>query len=140
MSGKFGGGAPKCPGCNKSVYFNEQTMALDKPWHNRCLKCAQCSKVLEPGNFSDRQGKLYCKFCYSSVAGLKGYGHGHHNESHVSGGAAGVSAGSEVITTPGIEGGVSGNAAPAAAGAVNFCSNCGARASGNFCSGCGNKI
>lgn len=58
MSKKFGSGAPKCPTCGQSVFFNEQVMALEKPWHARCLKCAQCSKTLEPGNFSDRGGKL----------------------------------------------------------------------------------
>lgn len=89
-------------------------MALEKAWHKRCLKCAQCQKVLDPGAFSDRgglfsifslhlyllvsivrsdsSGKLYCKFCYSAVAGLKGYGYGALNESHVSGGAVGVQA------------------------------------------------
>lgn len=53
---KIGTGAPKCPTCQKSVYFNEQVLALDKAWHKRCLKCAQCSKVLDPGNLSDRDG------------------------------------------------------------------------------------
>jgi len=123
-------------------------MALDKPWHSRCLKCAQCSKVLEPGNFNDRQGKLYCNHCYGSVAGLKGYGHGALNESHVSGGAAGSSAGAEIVTSPGIEGGVSGTAnyAPVeragsgGGGSARFCSSCGASASGSFCAGCGNRL
>lgn len=104
--------------------------------------------MLYSANFS--AGKLYCIHCYGSVAGLRGYGHGALNESHVSGGAAGVTAGAEVITAPGIEGGVSGNAnysavAPepvrsGSGGAPRFCSNCGAAASGNFCAGCGNKL
>lgn len=82
------------------------------------------------------------------MAGLKGYGHGALNESHVSGGAAGVTAGAEVVTAPGIEGGVSGKAdyssiAPAASspsGSARFCSNCGTPASGNFCASCGNRL
>lgn len=53
---KIGTGAPKCPTCEKSVYFNEQVLALEKAWHKRCLKCAQCGKVLDPGNLSDREG------------------------------------------------------------------------------------
>lgn len=48
--------SPKCPTCDKSVYFNEQVLALEKAYHKRCLKCAQCSKVLDPGGFSDRGG------------------------------------------------------------------------------------
>jgi hypothetical protein len=92
-------------------------MALEKAWHKRCLKCAQCAKVVDPGNFSDRQGtkvimhfysdvvgKIYCKFCYAAVAGLKGYGHGALNESHVSGGAVGREDTGIVDTNPGIEG------------------------------------
>jgi len=152
MSKKFGGaGAPKCPTCGLSVFFNEQVMAFEKPWHARCLKCAQCSKTLEPGNFSDRAGKVYCKHCYGSVAGLKGYGYGATNESHVSGGAAGVNvnANSVVDTKPGIEGGVSGSAnyaalaqpsAPAAS-KVAFCPGCGTKADGGaFCASCGTKL
>lgn len=56
-------------------------------------------------------GKIYCKFCYASVAGLKGYGYGALNESHVSGGSVGAPESRGVVdTNPGIEGGVTGNA------------------------------
>eukprot|EP01126_Amoeba_proteus_P018883 TRINITY_DN1961_c0_g2_i2.p1 TRINITY_DN1961_c0_g2~~TRINITY_DN1961_c0_g2_i2.p1 ORF type:complete len:158 (+),score=20.90 TRINITY_DN1961_c0_g2_i2:57-530(+) len=156
MSGRFGG-SPKCPGCQKSVYHNEQVMALDKPWHARCLKCAQCAKVLDPGSLNDRQGKVYCAHCYGAVAGLRGYGYGAINESHVSGGAAGVDhmVNSEVLTDQCIEGGLSGKAnystlerqpssptvpASSTPSSVNFCSNCGEKASGNFCSSCGTRL
>lgn len=53
---KIGTSAPKCPTCGKSVYFNEQVLALEKAWHKRCLKCAQCSKVLDAGMLNDREG------------------------------------------------------------------------------------
>jgi hypothetical protein len=42
-------------------------------------------------------GKVYCSHCYAAVAGIKGYGHGALNESHVSGGAAGEAVGGEVL-------------------------------------------
>eukprot|EP01121_Diplochlamys_sp_Union-15-3_P007267 TRINITY_DN1835_c0_g1_i1.p1 TRINITY_DN1835_c0_g1~~TRINITY_DN1835_c0_g1_i1.p1 ORF type:complete len:119 (-),score=14.65 TRINITY_DN1835_c0_g1_i1:47-403(-) len=85
---KFGG-TPKCPTCGKAVYFAEQVLALNKPWHKQCLKCKQCSKSLSPGQFSDNNGNIYCKSCYASVIGLKGFGHGVSLESHRSGGAEG---------------------------------------------------
>jgi len=88
MATKIGGG-PKCPTCGKTVFFNEQVQAIGKTWHKRCLKCAKCAKVLDPGKLNDREGQVYCNSCYSAVAGLKGYGLGVHSESHVSGGAAG---------------------------------------------------
>jgi len=43
--------------------------------------------INQPSN--DRNGKVYCKGCYSSVAGLKGFGHGVASESTVTGGASG---------------------------------------------------
>uniref|UniRef100_A0A6B2LBU6 LIM zinc-binding domain-containing protein n=1 Tax=Arcella intermedia TaxID=1963864 RepID=A0A6B2LBU6_9EUKA len=58
-------------------------------WHATCLKCAQCNRTLAVGSINDRNGKVYCKNCYSSVAGLKGFGHGTSSESSVSGGASG---------------------------------------------------
>ncbi len=37
------------------------------------LKCKQCNKSLQPGQFSENNGYIYCKPCYGSVIGLKGY-------------------------------------------------------------------
>jgi len=81
--------AAPCPNCGKTVYFAEEVRALGKSWHKRCLKCAQCNIALDAGKVNDRQGKVYCKSCYSSVAGFKGFGHGVASESSVSGGASG---------------------------------------------------
>jgi len=83
--------SPKCPNCGKTVYFAEEVKAIGLSWHARCLKCAQCNKALDAGSINDRNGKVYCKPCYSSVAGLKGFGHGVASESSVSGGASGKS-------------------------------------------------
>jgi len=34
-------GAPKCPRCDTSVYFNEEKKALGKTWHVRCFNCCK---------------------------------------------------------------------------------------------------
>jgi len=81
--------AAQCPNCGKTVFFAEEVRAIGKSWHKRCLKCAQCNKALDPGKINDRQGKVYCKGCYSSIAGLKGFGLGVASESSVTGGASG---------------------------------------------------
>jgi len=56
------------------------------------LKCAQCNKALDTGTVNDRNDKIYCKACYGSVAGLKGFrgdGYAGSTLACVSGGAAG---------------------------------------------------
>ncbi|KAL6078156.1 Cysteine-rich protein 1 [Balamuthia mandrillaris] len=79
----------KCPTCGKAVYFAERVQALGKDWHKLCLKCNQCGTRLSPGQFSEHDDKPYCKACYASVIGLKGYGFSNTLDSHVAGGAAG---------------------------------------------------
>eukprot|EP01103_Thecamoeba_quadrilineata_P007837 TRINITY_DN17659_c0_g1_i1.p1 TRINITY_DN17659_c0_g1~~TRINITY_DN17659_c0_g1_i1.p1 ORF type:complete len:117 (-),score=11.69 TRINITY_DN17659_c0_g1_i1:116-466(-) len=59
----------KCPTCGKTVYFAERVVALNKDYHKLCLKCVECNKKLEPGNFSDRDDRLFCKGCYSKTKG-----------------------------------------------------------------------
>jgi len=81
--------AATCPNCNKTVFFAEEVRAIGKSWHKRCLKCGQCNITLDAGSVFDRQGKVYCKNCYHSITGLKGFGHGVAVESSVSGGATG---------------------------------------------------
>jgi len=85
--------ANKCPTCGKTVYFAEEAKAIGKSFHRRCLKCAQCNKALDPGSLNDRDGKIYCKGCYNSVAGLKGFrggGGGINVIASVTGGATGL--------------------------------------------------
>lgn len=73
---------PKCPTCNKEVYFAEKVSSIGKDWHRGCLKCAKCSKTLAAGSHAEREGKPYCHNpCYSAMFGPKGYGHGG-TESH----------------------------------------------------------
>lgn len=72
---KFGG-APKCAGCDKSVYAAEEVVALGRKYHIRCLKCESCSKKLEALNTCDKDSHLYCNTCYARLFGPKGYGFG----------------------------------------------------------------
>merc|ERR1711976_905592 len=87
-SGMNVGKAPKCPKCGKSVYFAEKQNILQQDWHKACVKCETCNKKLEPGNFSDREGKIYCKTCYNQAAGIAGYGFGNSHSSYQSYGQA----------------------------------------------------
>ncbi len=76
-AGKFGGGAPKCPSCSKSVYAAEKVLALGADWHRACLKCTTCGKGLDSTNLADHDNKPYCKACHSKSFGPKGVGFGN---------------------------------------------------------------
>ncbi|ELR24198.1 LIM domain containing protein [Acanthamoeba castellanii str. Neff] len=134
----------KCPTCSKTVYFAERVSALGRDYHRLCLKCKQCTKALQPGQFAENNGSLYCKPCYSSVIGLKGYGFGNSIDSHVSGGAAGKVQHSAPVSSGGSGGYATRAADPAPApsgGGGKFCSQCGSRAAGGkFCSECGSAL
>uniref|UniRef100_A0A8C5VH32 Cysteine-rich protein 1 n=1 Tax=Microcebus murinus TaxID=30608 RepID=A0A8C5VH32_MICMU len=65
---------PKCPKCDKEVYFAEQVTSLGKDWHRPCLKCG---KTLTSGGHAKHEGKPYCNHpCYSAMFGPKGFGRG----------------------------------------------------------------
>ncbi|KAL5018354.1 hypothetical protein ScPMuIL_004076 [Solemya velum] len=65
---------PKCPTCDKEVYFAEKVMSLGKHWHRGCLRCTNCSKVLCSGNHAEHDGKPYCHIpCYATLFGPKGF-------------------------------------------------------------------
>jgi len=73
---------PKCPKCNKEVYFAEKKTSMGKDWHAACLKCTKCNKVLTPGGHAEHDGQPYCnKPCYAALFGPGGFGHGG-TESH----------------------------------------------------------
>ncbi|KAK2843325.1 hypothetical protein Q7C36_011540 [Tachysurus vachellii] len=66
---------PKCPKCNKEVYFAERVTSLGKDWHRPCLKCEKCNKTLSAGSHAEHEGKPYCNNpCYSALFGPKGFG------------------------------------------------------------------
>ncbi|KAK2498818.1 hypothetical protein MC885_014227 [Smutsia gigantea] len=47
---------PKCPKCDKEVYFAERVTSLGKDWHRPCLKCEKCGKTLTSGGHSEVGG------------------------------------------------------------------------------------
>ncbi|XP_070543834.1 cysteine-rich protein 2-like [Ptychodera flava] len=62
-----------CPRCEKPVYFAERRTSLGKDWHQFCLKCAKCQKLLTPGSHAEHEGTPYCtRPCYSALFGPKG--------------------------------------------------------------------
>uniref|UniRef100_A0A8D2I977 Cysteine-rich protein 1 n=1 Tax=Urocitellus parryii TaxID=9999 RepID=A0A8D2I977_UROPR len=56
---------PKCPKCDKEVYFAERVTSLGKDWHRPCLKCEKCGKTLTSGG-------------HAEVGGLRATGRGSH--------------------------------------------------------------
>ncbi|CAM4644123.1 unnamed protein product [Leuciscus chuanchicus] len=44
---------PKCPKCEKEVYFAERVSSLGKDWHRPCLKCEKCNKTLSAGSHAE---------------------------------------------------------------------------------------
>lgn len=65
-----------CPRCSKNVYFAEEYRCSGKSWHKLCLTCMNCSKLVEPGAMLEHEAQIYCKTCYRSLFGPKGYGFG----------------------------------------------------------------
>eukprot|EP01132_Coremiostelium_polycephalum_P003580 gene3580-4460_t len=71
-----------CAGCQKRVYAAEWVVACEKKWHKFCLKCEHCQKLLQLGQYSEREGKPYCKTDYDRLFRLSGYGHGGVTDSY----------------------------------------------------------
>ena len=61
--------APKCPGCNKSVYAAEQIKGLGQTWHVLCFCCKACGRSLRGGQYKDHEGQPYCEADYSNWVG-----------------------------------------------------------------------
>ncbi|KAH3869238.1 hypothetical protein DPMN_032401, partial [Dreissena polymorpha] len=55
----------------------ERKTSLGRDWHPHCLKCAQCGKVLIPGQHAEHKGTPYChKPCYAVHFGPDLFGYG----------------------------------------------------------------
>ncbi|CAI2169061.1 8868_t:CDS:2 [Funneliformis geosporum] len=65
-----------CPRCSKAVFAAEAVSAGVK-YHKLCLRCVTCDKLVSSSNMADREGKIYCRSCYSKDFGPKGYGYGN---------------------------------------------------------------
>mmetsp|Transcript_20375 Transcript_20375/g.30291 ORF Transcript_20375/g.30291 Transcript_20375/m.30291 type:complete len:148 (+) Transcript_20375:58-501(+) len=144
------GAASKCPKCGKRVYFAERQQVLGQDWHKLCVKCEECNQRLAPGSYSENNGKVYCKTCYSQVTGIVGYGFGQTgsglasfksyggSQSEVVGGSAGAPK-PESAPKPNLPGATTASGGGTAKS--NFCAECGTKSDGgNFCSSCGNKL
>jgi len=78
------GGVPKCPGCDRSVYPMEQTLAADrKPFHVSCIKCQTkgCGNDLTARSLHKYEGYNICDKCYENIFINKNYGPGEGQES-----------------------------------------------------------
>ncbi|XP_041133410.1 LIM/homeobox protein Lhx4 [Polyodon spathula] len=51
---------PQCAGCNQHILDKFILKVLDRHWHGKCLKCADCQALLADKCFS-RAGNVYCK-------------------------------------------------------------------------------
>ncbi|CAG8450315.1 11605_t:CDS:2 [Funneliformis mosseae] len=66
-----------CPRCSKAVYAAEAALGAGVKYHKLCLRCVNCDKLVSSANMADREGKIYCRSCYSKGFGPKGYGYGN---------------------------------------------------------------
>lgn len=74
-------GASKCALCEKTVYKNEEIIAIGKSWHNTCFKCGGqagdgCGRTLRRDNYSDHNCQPYCNACSSKLFKPQGFGFG----------------------------------------------------------------
>ncbi|PFH49999.1 hypothetical protein AMATHDRAFT_41169 [Amanita thiersii Skay4041] len=72
---RWGGETPACPRCTKNVYFAEQVRAVGKVFHKGCLRCMECSTLLDSSRLRDHDGDPYCVRCYSKLHGPQGSGY-----------------------------------------------------------------
>ncbi|KAF8513364.1 hypothetical protein JB92DRAFT_2812083 [Gautieria morchelliformis] len=69
------GGTPSCPRCGKAVYFAEQVKASGRTWHKPCLRCTECSVLLDSTRITEKDGQIMCRSCYSKLHGPQGSGY-----------------------------------------------------------------
>ncbi|UYV70549.1 LHX2 [Cordylochernes scorpioides] len=54
-----------CAGCDQLITDRYYLMAVEKPWHARCLRCSQCQTTLDSQRSCfARDGRIYCKEDY----------------------------------------------------------------------------
>ncbi|KAF8266918.1 hypothetical protein EI94DRAFT_1684163 [Lactarius quietus] len=72
---QWGSGTPQCPACSKNVYFAEQVKAIGKTWHKECLRCSECSTLLDSSRLTEKDGNPLCRRCYNKLHGPAGSGY-----------------------------------------------------------------
>jgi hypothetical protein len=65
----------ECPKCCKTVYKNEEVLALGVKWHKECFTCGGvsdlgCQRTLQPGAFETHDKVAYCTSCSGKNFGL----------------------------------------------------------------------
>ena len=60
------GSIPSCAGCHLPIMDRFILKVLDKPWHSKCLVCAECKQPLVDKCYS-RDGLVYCKNDFAKI-------------------------------------------------------------------------
>ena len=62
-------GAEKCEGCGERVFLLERISVENHVFHRSCLKCCQCNRLLNTGDYFHDQpsDKFYCKVDYRNL-------------------------------------------------------------------------
>ncbi|XP_048832988.1 LIM/homeobox protein Lhx4 isoform X1 [Brienomyrus brachyistius] len=61
---------PQCAGCSQHILDKFILKVLDRHWHSKCLKCADCQALLADKCFA-RAGNVYCKEDFFKRFGTK---------------------------------------------------------------------
>ncbi|KAJ7145988.1 hypothetical protein C8R44DRAFT_656022 [Mycena epipterygia] len=69
---RYGGDNPICARCSKSVFFAEQVKAVGKIYHKGCLRCTECSTLLDSNRLRDHDGVPLCARCHGKLHGPQG--------------------------------------------------------------------
>jgi len=73
MPPRFGGSAPKCPECGKSVYAAEEVKGPGgKSWHQLCFCCKQCGKSMRGGEWKEIGAEPHCHACHANAESVFG--------------------------------------------------------------------
>ncbi|KAI8320836.1 hypothetical protein GQ54DRAFT_250712, partial [Martensiomyces pterosporus] len=50
-----------CPVCTQIVYLNDRVTHEGYGYHKACMRCRQCSLVVQPSSAIRIKGVIYCK-------------------------------------------------------------------------------
>lgn len=121
-------GLPSRMTCIERKFYTEyQLPLLGQKYHQTCFTCKSCSKGLASGNFSDKDGEIYCKNCHRKAFGPTGFHAGVTITTGINDPI--IVSKSEAKPAPVSEPQLT--SAPAA-GANKFCTECGAKDPGSL--------
>ena len=61
--------SPKCVKCGKDIHGKVIDLKMNK-YHPECFTCFKCDRVLAGEKTYEKEGNIYCQFCYVENAGL----------------------------------------------------------------------